>query len=313
MRFQWGTLIGVVLAVAIGGLVSTYVVGTVTFVADGSAKLITRLQEMALLALVIERAVEVYLRVANQNGPDRNDPNTVATTQRSASQIATFVALIVGVLVAVLGVRLMDSFVSFSSTTWLPNTLWNGVDVLISGALLAGGAVFIHEIVETLVGGVRSINARISPAGLENAGGPVTTGTAAPPAADTILPASAYTIDVERTAVDSGKFKFSGGGVVINTICWWDKNVKIAAANYVGCSKTRMDSKLDSVTGDKRPGVYLPQAVVPGTSNHSIFIHEGKDASWSDGCIVLDRDEMLKMWSAISPMDGRNVTVNVSG
>ncbi|NSL20194.1 hypothetical protein [Agrobacterium tumefaciens] len=147
MRFQWGTLLGIILAVAIGGLVSTYVVGSVTFVADGSTKLTARLQEMALLALVIERAVEVYLRVANQNGPDQNDPNTISTTQQSASQVTTFVALIVGVLVAVLDVRLMDSFVSFSSTTWLPNTLLNGVDVLISGALLAGVAVisFIRQ------------------------------------------------------------------------------------------------------------------------------------------------------------------------
>ena len=167
-----GIVVSVALAVAVGGLISTYVLGSVTFDPDGSTKLVARLQEMALLALVIERSVEIYLRVANQNGPDRNDPNSVGTTQSSATQVATFVALVVGVFVALLGVRLMDSFIAFKSDTWLPNTLWNGVDVLISGALLAGGAVFIHEIVETLVGGVRSINAKISPAGPENAGGP---------------------------------------------------------------------------------------------------------------------------------------------
>lgn len=91
----------------------------------------------------------------------------------------------------------------------------------------------------------------------------------------------------------------------------WDPDVKIASGTYVKCSKTHMKSKKDSVTGELRPGIYLPDAVVPGTDNHSIFIHEGKDASWSDGCIVLDRDRMLAMWNEIIPSDGMNITVKV--
>ena len=305
--------IGVALAVVVVGLTSAYVLSEVRFLDDGSGLLIARLQQMALLALVIERAVEVYLRVADQNGPDRNDPAAAATPQASATQTATFVALVVGILSALLGVRVMDSFIAFASDGWLAATLWNGVDVLISGALLAGGAVFMHEIVETLVGGVRSINKRVSPAGKSNAGGPVASGAALTSLATALLPASAYTISVERTGQDSGRLKFASGAISVDTTCWWDPEVRIAAANYAGCSKTRMDSKTDSVTGEKRPAIYLPQAVVPGTGNRTIFIHEGRDSTWSDGCIVIDRAEMLKLWTAIAPMDGRNVTVNVTG
>jgi len=159
--------------VVAGGLVSTYILGTVEYLDGGTTRLIARLQEMALLALVIERAVEVYLKVADQNGPDRNKPiGEVDAATPSAAKTATFAALTIGVLVALLGVRLLDSFVKFEGD-WLPMTLWSGIDVLFSGALLAGGAVFIHEIVETLVGGVRKVNTMISPGGPDNAGGPV--------------------------------------------------------------------------------------------------------------------------------------------
>lgn len=312
-RSSLGIALGVALAVVVVGLISAYVLSDVTFYDDGSGLLIARLQQMALLALVIERAVEVYLRVANQNGPDRNDPAAVGTAQPSATQTATFVALVVGIFSALLGVRVMDSFIAFASDGWLAATLWNGVDVLISGALLAGGAVFMHEIVETLVGGVRSINKRVSPAGKGNAGGPVTAGASLASVTTPLLPASSYTISVDRTGPDSGRLKFTSGSVSVDTTCWWDPEVRIGAANYAGCSKTRMDSKTDTVTGEKRPAIYLPQAVVPGTGNRTIFIHEGRDATWSDGCIVIDRAEMLKLWTAIAPMDGRNVTVNVTG
>jgi hypothetical protein len=305
--------LGVALAVAVVGLTSAYVLSDVSFHDDGSSLLIARLRQMALLALVIERAVEVYLRVADQNGPDRNDPAAVGAARPSATQPATFVALIVGILAALLGVRVMDSFIAFASDGWLAAMLWNGVDILISGTLLAGGAVFMHEIVETLVGGVRSINKRISPAGKSNAGGPAASVATPTPLVGALLPASSYTISVDRTGPDTGRLKFASGAVTVDTTCWWDPEVTIAAANYAGCSKTRMDSKTDSVTGEKRPGIYLPQAVVPGNGQHTIFIHEGRDASWSDGCIVIDRAEMLKLWTAITPMDGRNVTVNVTG
>ncbi|WP_316357831.1 hypothetical protein [Devosia sp.] len=89
----------------------------------------------------------------------------VFTAQPSATQTATFVALVVGILSALLGVRVMDSFIAFASDGWLAATLWNGVDVLISGALLAGGAVFMHEIVETWsVASARSTSACRPPA-----------------------------------------------------------------------------------------------------------------------------------------------------
>lgn len=123
--------------------------------------------------------------------------------------------------------------------------------------------------------------------------------------------AAAYEIKVVRSGTDKGRLTFSGGGVSVDEVCWWDPDRKIAIGTYAQCSATRMATKTDSVTGEKRPGIFLPTAVAPDTGKHTIFIHEGKDPSWSDGCIVLPRDQMMKMWDVIEK-DARNVTVKVT-
>ena len=71
-----------------------------------------------------------------------------------------------------------------------------------------------------------------------------------------------------------------------------------------------MATKKDSVTGKNRPAIFLPTAVAPDTNKNTIFIHEGKNSGWSDGCIVLPRDEMMRMWNSIEK-DAKNVTVQV--
>lgn len=113
-----------------------------------------------------------------------------------------------------------------------------------------------------------------------------------------------------------GTLRFSAGDVVVETACWWDDDVKILAAPEGYPSwRTHMATKKDSVTGQKRPGIWLGKNIRYGrgtkTSN-AIFIHEGRDASWSDGCIVCDRTEMMKMWNAISQSSQPNVMVKVT-
>ncbi len=98
----------------------------------------------------------------------------------------------------------------------------------------------------------------------------------------------------------------------IETTCWWDAKNRIPGGTYADCSKTRMATKTDSVTGEARPGIFLPSAVAPDTGKATIFIHEGKDPSWSDGCLVIERAQMMRLWNAIQPADARNVTVEVT-
>lgn len=121
---------------------------------------------------------------------------------------------------------------------------------------------------------------------------------------------AAYEIKVIRGS-DKGRLLFTYGGVSVDSDCWWDLERKITAGTYQQCSATRMATKEDSVTGDRRPGIYLPTALAPDTGNKTIFIHEGNNASWSDGCIVLPRDQMMRIWNVI-PKDAQNVTVSVT-
>jgi hypothetical protein len=58
-----------------------------------------------------------------------------------------------------------------------------------------------------------------------------------------------------------------------------------------------MTNKKDSVTGGARPGIFLR---VPGSG---IFIHEGTSPSWSAGCIVIQRDVMLRIWNYLYSKD----------
>ncbi|MEO1110209.1 MAG: hypothetical protein AAFX90_20040 [Pseudomonadota bacterium] len=255
-----------------------------------------RFEYMFVFAVLIERSVEVYLNASQQNGDDR-----FATKQQKsgndATRAANAAAIVLSILVALAGVRLLSTLGEPASQNSITTIIWFGSDIVVSAGLMAGGSVLFHEVAEVLRGGIGSLSTRFEPdgasKGLRNANHQ-----------------SEYTVTVTRTG-DIGKLEFSSGSVSLNETCYLDPNVTIAAGTYVNCSKTRMTSKKDSVTGELRPSIYLPDAVVPGTDNHSIFIHEGTDAGGSGGCIVLDRTKMRAMWDEIQPMDGRNVTVKV--
>jgi hypothetical protein len=114
-----------------------------------------------------------------------------------------------------------------------------------------------------------------------------------------------YTINVSRGAKD-GTLKFTHGAINISTKCWWDPKAKIPARTYTGCSATTMKTKKNSL-GRPREAIFIPS--VPGY--RGIFIHMGTSAAWSDGCIVIREKEMLKIFKAIVPKNGKNVNVIV--
>lgn len=123
---------------------------------------------------------------------------------------------------------------------------------------------------------------------------------------------SYYTINVVRDS-DSGILTFRHGGVSVDTKCWWDKDVKIDAGSYTGYA-TRMANKYNA-DGTKRQAIWLGTGV-PVNNNarksNGIFIHKGTSAAWSDGCIVIEEKEVLKIWNAIDPKETPNITVVVS-
>ncbi|MEI2782070.1 MAG: L,D-transpeptidase family protein [Candidatus Competibacter sp.] len=122
----------------------------------------------------------------------------------------------------------------------------------------------------------------------------------------------AYTINVVR-GPDSGILTFQSGGVSVDTQCWWDKDVKVDAGSYTGYA-TRMANKYNA-DGTKRQAIWLGTGV-PVNNNarksNGIFIHKGTSAAWSDGCIVIEEKEVLKIWNAIDPKETGNITVVIS-
>ncbi|MEP5764870.1 MAG: hypothetical protein ABJ308_09755 [Halieaceae bacterium] len=299
-------LFGMLVVLIVGGIASIVVIGNVTFKADLWAALWPRLQLMFVVAVVIERAVETYLYATGQNGPDRFvGPLSSDQEQPPATRAAVLCALVLGVLVSLVGVRILEAIVTGTMGTFHA-FLWAGVDVVISAGLLAGGSALIHEIMELLRGSLNVGSRALGGGGWKHQKSLPATSAVPSDEKD-----AEYQISIKRTGTDSGTLKFNEGGVLVDSTCWWDPDVKVLAGTYTQCSATRMSTKTDSVTGLKRPGIFLPTAVAPDTGNNTIFIHEGKDASWSDGCIVLNRDDMMRMWNAIEK-DSQNVTVQIA-
>jgi hypothetical protein len=75
-----------------------------------------------------------------------------------------------------------------------------------------------------------------------------------------------------------------------------------------------MNTKTDSVTGLKRPGIFIDN--FPGIGG--VFIHEGKIKTptqrdtWSDGCIIVKRNDMMELWNKVTPKEEFNVTVEIT-
>ena len=117
-----------------------------------------------------------------------------------------------------------------------------------------------------------------------------------------------YVIEVGRNITSgTGTLKYSSGSVSVDTSCWFEIQNTITAKTYINCSATRMDKKKNS-TGTPREGIFLPN---DQTNRTGIFIHKGTSAAWSEGCIVVDEQELLKIWNSISPKNAKNVTVKI--
>jgi len=278
------------------GYLSLAVGGAITIRRDVWEALYPRLQLMFIVAVLIERSTEVYLNATDKNGPDRFNLDQRTETGTSAAKPASTVAIGLGLVVSLAGVRILSDVPS-AALQGLQAWLWTGADVIISAGLLAGGATLIHEIAELLRGGLNQSSNLLRKNGKLSS-------------ANNGKNIAEYEIKVLRQQTNSGTVIFEGNGVRVNSVCWWDPKVKIRAGTYTECSATRMNSKTDSVTGLKRPAIFLPTAVAPDTGNNTIFIHEGKDANWSDGCIVLAREDFMQIWNVIEK-DKKNVVVQV--
>jgi hypothetical protein len=120
-------------------------------------------------------------------------------------------------------------------------------------------------------------------------------------------------ITVMRNTDRQGTLSYRGT-IVHEAKCWWNPDKRIKATSYEGCSATYMDKALASDKVSKRHGIFINGVV----GFKGIFIHYGTNLTnlaslqqWSQGCIVLEEADVLKIWNDIQPKNGRNVTVQV--
>ena len=110
-----------------------------------------------------------------------------------------------------------------------------------------------------------------------------------------------FLITVYRTGRDSGTLAYDGDKEHnLVTPCWFDAKVRPAAKNYPTCSATMMAAR-------KWPAILLEDP----PRLKGIFIHQGNDPSWSEGCIVIPKPVLLRIWHDIQPKDAHNVSVTV--
>jgi len=106
-----------------------------------------------------------------------------------------------------------------------------------------------------------------------------------------------FGVFIEMKTATTGLISFadsSGRFILDDEPCWFKSTTPIEKGKSYTGAITRMATKTDSVTGEKRPGIIIREF-----GNRGIFIHEGNNVSWSDNCIVLKRDKMMIMWNYI--------------
>lgn len=295
------------LAIIISGLLLLLFGTDFEMSANWQENLYNRLAMMFAVAVLIERSIEVYLDAYQKNGPDRFSVAGIDADdlREVAKGEAARLGIVLGILAALAGVRLMTVFgepVKDLDAIWgsvpLMSLLWFGLDVIISAGLLAGGAKIFHDIVEVLRGGIGKISGAMQPKTIiSNELMEVTKD-------NNFTPDTSYTITINRQTDRQGTLSFESGSVVINTTCWWDPDEPIRKGTYTSCSKTIMATK-------RYKSVFIKGARSPSSTIDDIFIHQGSKPEHSDGCFVIVKAEMERLYGAIRPSDGQNVTVIV--
>lgn len=145
---------------------------------------IDRLLAIAVVALFVERAIEVYVNSWRRIGEvelvdmvreveeDRPDDRAGQRAMRrqlrlyklQTQRIAFLVALGFGVMIACTGLRVLDGLIVLGEE-YRRNPVWQGrvwfaVDILLTGGVIGGGAAGVHDLIKTVSGQMRPPPAR---------------------------------------------------------------------------------------------------------------------------------------------------------
>ena len=123
---------------------------------DGSPFFIalTQLGILYIIALFVERALEVLIKAWRQGGKARLEQEVddgqrkrkLEEYKAGTKRRALLVGLTLGLLVSLSGVRLLGPIFQFSSISAFQEALFHFTDIIITAGLIAGGSSTIHEL-----------------------------------------------------------------------------------------------------------------------------------------------------------------------
>lgn len=179
-RWRYGI---VALALAVACVVFRYAPGPIRFGQFSAAQFTQQLTPLFLVALLIERSLEVFLttlrgpEAANlQRKVDKAtqfaaaDPTQLPKVQEAQDALATYksvtqqiampVALVLGLLISAIGVRCLGNLVADNifKDHPLQKEWFTCSDVLLTGALVGGGSDFVHQFITSLTDFINKSN-----------------------------------------------------------------------------------------------------------------------------------------------------------
>lgn len=295
------------LLVAIAGVLGNAMYGHLEILAinnDRYNKFTTRFEVMFIVAVLIERSVETYLNITQQNGGVQPVGTNPAPPNPPANKTALVAALVISMLVALCGLRLIETLVAVKpDASLVPRMVWHGVDIVVSAGLMAGGAELFHQLTTVLTTGLQRIRVSFkapAPAGEE--------GGADKPRhfADERSSIRPMDILIEYPADPSkgiGTLRFQDGGAQIVARCRWVGKSRLAAGTYRECSKTTLPRTLS-------PAIYIPSGSGQAGEKDIYLVAEGDIGNPPDS-IAVASPEFHLLWKCLAPENAYNITVTV--
>ena len=180
-------LTSLILIVLIGGIYSP---SSAVFLKDISSKFPTTLGYLFLVAIFVERAIEVFLSAWRSEQADNLDlqisqkklqfeeaVDTDHLTIQNELQLlekeradysaqsriyAIWMGIIIGALISAVGIRALDTIVDTSTMISSQKQLFIGIDILLTAALLAGGSDAINKLMKTYNNFIMTTNNKIN-------------------------------------------------------------------------------------------------------------------------------------------------------
>jgi hypothetical protein len=122
---------------------------------------------LLLISSFLERALEVYVLTFRADRKLEAEKTTTIDTEKEKNEtrrITLWTALAIGIIISIVGVRGLEPFIILDSTDKWQSFWFRTLDILLTGAVIAGGSDVIHkllQVVTTFMDAIAASNKRV--------------------------------------------------------------------------------------------------------------------------------------------------------